>query len=174
MEKSEEHQGTPKDESQPIWKSDFDDVRRVGFWVCLFISLPALGVPVLLGKILEPGKLGVEEALSVWSLVKITAPLTVASAIVGIAVLRNWFTSLLPLSGFAAVMLIVATALSYNLGIGTSFDPFKTMPSGPLHHILIRMLGRYYELYSPWAFISSLVVGGFLAWVWVKKLSPHL
>jgi hypothetical protein len=170
---SEQHQGTPTGESQPAWKSDFDHVRKVGFWVYLFVSLPTLGIPALLSKVLEPGKLGVEEAFSMWSLVKLTAPLTVATAIVGIAILRKWFVGY-SLVVFATAILIGATALSHTWGIGTAIESSKATPSGGIPTALTRMLRSYADLYGPWPFFSSLVVGGFLAWVWAEKLWPHL
>ncbi len=169
----EQEKDKPPDGSHPTWKQDLDDVRKVGFWVALFISLPSLAVPALIGSVLEPGKVGVEGITTIWQVIVLTAPLTAAVAIVGAVAARGQLTGY-PLVAFSTIVLGIATLLGNMLGISAGVQPPWENMSDGAYAIFTKMVSNYYKAYGPWTFISSLVVGGFLAWVWSEKVRPHL
>ncbi len=156
----------------PSWKQDLSQIKKVGLWVALLVSIPALGIPGILAKLLK-----LEEILALWQVIVLTAPLTAAIAVVGVVVLRP------PKEDYWAVIwllpcltLFLTTLLSRFLGFGLAIDPSATFfrESGGPTKWFFRMVAAYYALYGFWSFASSILVGGFLAWVWAEKVLPRL
>lgn len=160
---------TQDDQGSTNWRRDLRQVQQVGFWVALLVSAPALGLPGLISELLHA-----KELLTLWSLVRATAPLTAAVAVIGVVVVRRWM-SIYQLSVFAPAALLATTALGRAWGLrgipAANNVPFWTTLNGSG---LARMLKSYFDLYGPTAFGSALLVGAFLAWVWGVKLWPYL
>jgi hypothetical protein len=157
-------------------KQDVAEVRTVGFWVALVVTLPTLSVPALAEKLLDPGQLGVAEARSLWEVFSLTAPLTAAFAIFGVSLLRDWFentfTWILFSAGIIAATTVIANALSFGAGVSI-IDVLYASRFSPVNFVQ-NMVASYYAVYGFWSFMSSLVLGGFLAWIWAEKVLPYL
>lgn len=166
------------------FKQDIADVGKTGFWIWLLISLPGLTVPTLIAKIMTPGNAGSTEVKAILDLLVLTMPLTLAVAFVGVGVLRKWvyLTGKNPPGGgcigalFLLIPLLVTTFVSnlFGLDAGVSIRDAWAKSGHPIFGFLANMLLGYAKAYGLWNFISSLVVGGFLAWAWAKKILPHL
>jgi hypothetical protein len=94
-----------------------------------------------------------------------TAPLTLGVMLVGIAMLREWFDD-------GMLVFIVATMFA-SLHLGSWLGGLGTLPSmgeGWLT-LLFGGIAFYWKVYGPSLFVSSIVLGAFLAWV-VNKLWP--
>lgn len=157
-------------------KQDVADVRRVGFWVALFVTLPTLTVPALAEKLLAPGQLGFAEARSLWEVFSLTAPLTAAFAIFGVGLARDWFTNgyvtVIVAGAIIAATTVIANALSFGAGVSVT-DVLYASNYHPIHFAQ-NLVVRYYEIYGFWSFMSAVVMGGFLAWIWAEKVLPYL
>jgi hypothetical protein len=149
----------------PTLISDLKEVQKYGSLVLLFASIPALGLPGLVAKLLH-----VDEVLSLWQLILATAPLTAAATVIGIVFLGGKFGYIEQAWG-AGVALLGSLILGQVLG---QQSPVKGVQMGNLPDTIYKILLGYFWLYGVWSFMTSLVVGGFLAWAWSKKLAPRL
>ena len=157
-------------------KEDLAQIRSAGFWVALFITLPTLSLPTLIVSLLEPGDLGIDEATSIWNILVLTAPLTVATIVMIVALHYDWFDNGWFFTLFGAGLLAATTLLADLLSIGGVIDVgevWRAVGYQPFN-FFEGMLVRYYEIYGFWSFASSLVVGGFIAWIWIEKIMPYL
>ncbi len=155
------------------WKKDLEEVRRVGFWVFILISLPTLTLPALIGKVIAPGMLGQSEVQSLWDVLVLTVPLTSAVAIFGVLLLRDKVDS--GAHYFFLLVLVGTTLLSSWVGLDSNISLSDIWEqSTNLNVFLLRLLIQYWAAYQTWNFFSSLVVGGFLAWIWAKKILPRI
>lgn len=161
-----------KGESPPSWKKDIEEIRRVGFWVWLVLSLPTLTLPAFIGKAIAPGMMGQSEMQSLWDVLVLTVPLTSAVAIFGALMLREVIDSVVH---YLFLLVLVGTTLfSSWIGLGSDVSLSETWErSKNLNDFLAHLLINYWAAYGSWNFISSLVVGGFLAWIWAKKILPR-
>jgi hypothetical protein len=158
------------------WKEDVAQIRTVGFWIALFITLPTLALPSILLKTLVPSQMGVQEAESIWQVLVLTAPLTAAVVIVIIAIHHDWFSNGWIAAFFAAGVLAGTTLLSDLLSLGAGVNVLHVLQASDYQPMtfLNNMVVSYYQIYGFWAFASSLLVGGFIAWIWLEKIMPRL
>ncbi|MDQ8020773.1 MAG: hypothetical protein REI94_02975 [Moraxellaceae bacterium] len=174
----------PKPAGKPGWSATLGDIRRVGFWVMLFMSLPTLATPALLNKLFAGGMLDGEGMVSMGRLILLTAPLCAAVALYGIALLRGWLDWE---AGAVPHLLSVFGLLALGSVLNALFNPqapvllSQAWQAAAEHSGLTQivaavvfMLFGYLKAWGSWPFLSSLVVGGFLAWVWARKLLPQL
>jgi hypothetical protein len=182
----------PDNQSDRSLKKDFEDVRRVGFWVLLLLAaLGGLGLQAVILKALNPGSLDAEGALSMFQVFAFTAPLTLAIIIVASVLLGpirygiNYDAGVLYQSLALAALVFFGTAWFCNhLGIGAPGVTNKDMEHdlGQLHgtlpvmslQFIYLLLARYTIAYGFPGFLSSIVLGAFLAWAFGAKLLPHL
>jgi hypothetical protein len=150
------------------------EVRRAGNWVLHLISLFTLGLPAYIGKLIEP-------VLDFWDIFAITAPLTIAIAVIGVSLIRKWFDEGLGYLWFAAGTVVGTSWIGNRVFDAPGWiDIWKITGSYRIHPILLPLAflweysKNYYYLYGNGRFASSLVIGSFLAWVWGKKVLPHL
>ncbi len=163
-------------------KQDLEDIRKVGFWVALFISLPIISIPALIGKVIDPGLMGGEDALSIWQILQTTAPLTIAVAFGTACIIRGWFKDLpgRTVIGLISLIFLVPFAISAMLGVGAGIHHQELRPVGPslewwvvkAVNLLAGLLLLYFELYGWHNFISAFAAGIFLGWAWGAKLLP--
>jgi hypothetical protein len=149
----------------PTFVSDLKEVQHYGSLVLLFASIPALGLPGLVAKLLH-----VDEVLGLWQLIVATAPLTAAVAVVGIAILSGKYGTG-ELAFGAGVALLGSLFLGEVLG---QQSPIRGVHLGNLPETIFKILVGYFRIYGVWSFATSFVVGGFLAWAWSKKFWPRL
>lgn len=172
---SARHGSAPATNKRDV-KQDVADIRRVGFWIALFVTLPTLTVPALAEKLLAPGQFGLDEARSLWEVFSLTAPLTAAFAIFGVGLARDWFTNgyvtVVVAGAIVAATTVMANALSFGAGVSVA-DVLYASNYHPIQFAQ-NMVVRYYEIYGFWSFMSSLVMGGFLAWIWAEKALPYM
>lgn len=157
-------------------KQDLSQIRMVGFWIALFITLPTLSLPALLVNLITPSEMGAEEATSIWNVLILTAPLTAAVAVIILAVHYDWFSDGWSLGLFAVALLAGTTLLANWLQIGRGIDLQAAWQEAGYQpfSFLEAMIVYYYNQYGFWSFASSLLVGGFLAWIWIDKIVPRL
>jgi hypothetical protein len=164
------------EKSRRSLKQDLSQIRKVGFWIALFITLPTLSLPALLVNLIAPGEMGVEQAQSIWNVLVLTAPLTAATLFLILAVHYEWFNDGWSLGLFAMALLVGTTLLADWLSIGQGID-LQTIWQAAEYQpftFLEAMIASYYEIYGIWSFTSSILVGGFLSWIWIDKIMPHL
>lgn len=156
-------------------KNDLDDVRKVGFWIAFFITLPTLTFPAFLVNFISPGEMGVDEAASIWQTIVLTAPLTAAVIITILAIHYEWFTNGCLGTLFIAAVLAATTLISSAFGVGAGVD-VAAIWRADYHPVafLNNMIRAYYQIYGFWSFASSLLVGSFIAWIWIAKVMPYL
>ena len=161
---------TPLPEPEPLKPptliSDLKKAKHYGELILLVSSIPAIGIPGLVAKLLHA-----DELIGLWQLIVATAPLTAAATVVGIAILSKKY-------GFPETLFGTVVALFGSIVLGIVLGrelPIKTLPTGgnPFG-IIYWILSGYFRLYGIWSFATSLVVGGFLAWAWSKMLWPRL
>ncbi len=94
-----------------------------------------------------------------------TAPLTIAVTLIALAVIQKWWEETAPLLFFAAAMLFLSVFLGSLLG------GLGQMPSiqGNLGAVFFKSLAYYWRHYGPSLFLSSLILGVFLAWFMTKE-----
>lgn len=157
-------------------KQDLEDVRKVGFWVAFFITLPTLTLPALLVNLIAPGDMGMDEAESIWATLTLTAPLTAAVVVVILAIHYEWFSDGWSMTLFGAAILAGTTLLADLLSVGAGVslrEVWQAAGYNPLSFFNVLVVS-YYQVYGFWSFASSLVVGSFLAWLWLEKIFPYL
>lgn len=166
-------------------RQEIADVGKAGFWLWLFISLPGLTIPAIIAKVILPGSAGATEIQAIGELLVLTMPLTLAITLFSLAILRDWIGYLdtnyfLALALFLLFPLLATTVTSnfFGLDAGVSISEALTKTHGGGKFALFMFLGNiliaYAKAYGLWNFISSLAVGGFLAWAWSQKILPHL
>jgi hypothetical protein len=157
-------------------KEDLGQIQSVGFWVALFITLPTLSVPALLVNLIAPGTMGADEAQSIWNVLVLTAPLTAAVTLLIFSIHYDWFDNGWIFVLFAAGVLVATTWIADALSIGGGVDVgavWQAVGYQPFN-FFEGLLVTYYQLYGFWSFASSIVVGSFLAWIWIDKVVPKL
>ncbi len=157
-------------------KKDLEDVRKLGFWLALFITLPTLTLPTILVNLIAPSEMGVDEAVSIWQTLTLTAPLTAAVVIIVLAIYYEWFSDGCLGTLFVAGILALTTLLSNLLRIGTGVEIGEIWRAAGYHPVsfLNGLIASYYQIYGFWSFASSLLVGCFIAWIWIEKILPYL
>lgn len=71
--------------------------------------------------------------------------------------------------------LMTAVHASANMRIGQRVELIEISPVNmPPLSWAIDLAYSYAQVYTPWMGISSLALGGFLAWAWARKILPHL
>jgi hypothetical protein len=157
-------------------KEELAQIQSVGFWVALFVTLPTLSLPTLLVNLIAPGTMGADEAQSIWNVLVLTAPLTAAIAILILAIHYDWFDNGWIFVLFAAGVLAITTLIANGLSVGGGVDVgavWQAVGYQPFN-FFEGLLVTYYQIYGFWSFASSIVVGCFLAWIWIEKLVPSL
>ncbi|MBX3001955.1 MAG: hypothetical protein KF893_25750 [Caldilineaceae bacterium] len=157
-------------------KQELAQIQGVGFWVALFVTLPTLSLPTVLVKVIAPGMMDAADAQSIWNVLVLTAPLTASLVIVILAIHYDWFDNGWVLMLFGAGLLTVTTLIANALSIGGGVDPgavWQAVGYQPFR-FFEGLLVSYYQLYGFWSFASSIVVGGFIAWLWIDKIVPNL
>lgn len=89
-----------------------------------------------------------------------TAPLTIAVILITLAIMRKWWAETASTLFFAAVVLFLSVMF------GSWFGGLGRLPAmqGNLGTVFFRALGVYWRAYGPGLFVSSLILGVFLAW----------
>lgn len=171
---------------RPTWKEDLAEVQRVGFWLWLCVLwIPSLTISALSGpdvsqvvlKAVQNGSMGPKEATAVWQVLVLTAPFTATVAIIGIAFLRRWFgpDDMMGVVYFGAFLLMMMTLVAQGLRIGARVEIQEVCPirAAPFCW-MIDLAYSYWQVYTPWMFVSSTAIGCFLAWAWAGKVLPRL
>ncbi len=94
-----------------------------------------------------------------------TAPLTIGVMLIAMAVIRKWWTETGPLLFFSAAVLFASVFIGSWLG-GLAGD---ASIQGNLGMVFFRTLRFYWRHYGPGLFLSSLILGVFLAWALSKE-----
>ncbi len=175
---------TPGRTGRSTFKEDLEAVWQAADRVALLLTLISLGLPGVIAKLFDP-------VVNIWQVIVLTGPLTAAVALIGTGIIRGWVSGV---PGFILLLLgtVVATTLLGNFlqwGGAIKIDPedllgilalIVTSPLNPIGNglrllmALLTFLEKYFQLYGAERFLSSLVIGAFLAWAWGKKVLPHL
>ena len=150
------------------FQEDSEEILKVGSWVGLFVTFVGLGIhTVIVNRIAS--------ASPILAVIIDTVPLTMAIAILGVGILRGWFDEM---HGGQLLLLllifIIPFVFSALLGIGDVANWREVKFEGGLPGIIPSLLKYYWRTYGPGMFISSFVVGSFLAWAWGEMILPHL
>lgn len=160
------------------------DLKQVGYGAAVLygvVGVLLLGSqPAAVQLLTEPGKLSGGAAEFYLNVFKQAAPLTLAVAVVGL--LWVWALRLgLDFSGVglmvavSALVLVVSTSVGNWLGAGMHVESRRLVGDLPMGAgLLVNSLYSYYGAYHGVLFWSSVLVGGYLAVVWVWKGEPLL
>ncbi len=159
------------EESFPELKKAWKEVRWVGFFVFIFVSIPSMAVSTLITKLLSPGEMDAEMGQNLIEIGLKTAPLTLAVMIIIFAHLREWVESGWA-SLFLSIFVLVGTTLLLNK---QGYEMVQTAWAQATGNVVISfflnlMLG-YLQLYFWWPFVSSLVIGSFGGWATYRIIS---
>ena len=147
--------------SSPSHAEKWAQVNRVGAVVSAAIVTLTLGVQAaFLNFVGGPGGEGGGAPLA--QVFVQTAPLTIAVMIIAFAAMRDWFDSFGIWAFFSGVTLLISTWLGAWLG------GLSRLPEGGN---IFSLIAFYLGYYGPAHFLSSLILGVFLAWV-VAKFWP--
>jgi len=159
-------------------KDEEQDERllKAGWWIALLYSAPTLPIPILVGKLTHPEKMGVSEVLTLVDLFLLTAPLTVGVAVIALGHIREWSFFVWDSSSLArwsapVIVLSVTTLLGAWLGYG-EVKPVTVWDSTFPPARLVNILAGYLVAYGPFTFLSSVALGGYIAWVINAKILP--
>jgi hypothetical protein len=144
---------------------DLKEVQRYAALIQLFASIPAIGLPGLVAKLLH-----IDEVIGLWQLVAATAPLTAAVTVIGLALLSKHVEPGYML-WIAPFSLLGSLFLGLMLGQDLPVGDFKG--SNPME-FTFAILAAYYRHYGAWSFATSILVGCLLAWAWSRKLWPRI
>ncbi|OWY20181.1 hypothetical protein C7N43_22155 [Sphingobacteriales bacterium UPWRP_1] len=162
------------DEEQELFpelKKAWKEVRWVGFFVFLFVSIPSMAVSTLITRALSPELLSAEMGQSLLEIAFKTAPLTLAIIVITFAHAREWVDF-----GWGSVLLsipvLVGTTLLLNVkGYEMIKLAWQNATGNVLITFLINLLLGYLQMYFWWPFVSSLVVGIFGGWAAYRLIS---
>lgn len=106
------------------------------------------------------------------SVLQITLPLTVSVTFISIAFFREWFQGL-GMFFFSFFVLVLCTILLAPNGLALVQGALNEPKGGNVITGTIFNLGKkYFDVYAWQYFLSSLVVGTFLGWIWAYKILP--
>jgi hypothetical protein len=146
-----------------------DEIRKVGFWVALLVSLGSTSLNALVLSALNPGKLDMEGAQQFWQIFWLTTPLCITVVALALIVPQPWFGGFFGLFVAAGVVLGGAWLGSQLAGVaGPPPAPVidTTGVSGPQMAIgvIVNATVGYLDAYGVWLFIQSYAVGAFIAY----------
>lgn len=149
----------------PNLKEDLEQIRNWTGIVAVLVTLLTVGLQAAVLKLLD-----LEDAIELANLFLRTAPLTISVALVAYATIREWFEHLYAWILYFAVVLGTATSLGETFG-GMQVVPVQVVPHsvrlGAING-LVNLLAGYCVAYTWPVFTSSLILGMFLAWVWLR------
>lgn len=152
-------------------KTAWKDVRWVGFFVFLFVSIPSMAVSTLITKALSPSLMSAEMGQSLVEIALKTAPLTLAVIIITFVHAREWVEF-----GWASVFVSIAVLLGTTLLLNEQgYEMIKVAWQNATGNValtfLLNMVVGYLGMYFWWPFVSSLVVGIFGGWAADRLIS---
>ncbi|OWY18944.1 hypothetical protein C7N43_26195 [Sphingobacteriales bacterium UPWRP_1] len=155
----------------PELKKAWKEVRWVGFFVFLFVSIPSMAVSTLITRALSPELMSAEMGQSLLDVAFKTAPLTLAVILITFAHLRDWADF-----GWGSVLLSIAVLVGTTLLLNVEgYEMIKTAWQNSTGNVLItfliNLLLGYLQMYFWWPFVSSLVVGMFGGWATNRLIS---
>lgn len=145
----------------------WEEINRMGSLVAIVIATLTLGGQAVFLKLVK-GDVSEASADTLLQVFLQTTPLTLAVMLVGVAVVRDW------VDGFLQTILLSAVALLVSLHLGSWLGGLGQPPAME-NSVLGVVFGAtvfYWKIYGASLFISSLVLGAFLAWV-ANKLWPQ-
>jgi hypothetical protein len=139
--------------------SGLDYSHHVGKLVLITLSVLTLGGQATFLTVTRAGSVDEAGAASVMRVFLQTAPLTVALTLITLAIIRKWWDEASSLLFFAGVMLLA------SLFLGSWFGGLGNVSSvqGNLGTVLFRSMAFYWRHYGARLFVSSLILGPFLA-----------
>ena len=139
--------------------------RHVMSLVSLVVGVLSLGAQTTFLKFVSAESLNELGATTLLKVFLQTAPLTIAVMLIALAAIQEWWKEMAPLLFFAAAMLFLSVFL------GSWFGGLGQMPSiqGNLGAVFFNSLAFYWRHYGPSLFLSSLILGVFLAWFMTKE-----
>jgi hypothetical protein len=173
--------------SKPSLKEDIKDLIKVGGIVGallpLIATVPITGLPAfgwwVVGEIQKQLETQLEPARHIGEVFLMTAPLTAALGLIGIGVLRGWFTKLWAFLMALGFTLVITAMIGNALGLLSTAeikDLVGQIPKGPGipewtgFQLALGSMMAYEKLYGPRLFYASLAVGAFLGWAWGAKI----
>lgn len=174
-------------------EKDIAETKKVGKWIAAFVALPSLLGPSLLSELATLLHITPPNSSDFWHTLLLTAPLTFSVAILGFMFLKGWFgmKSHLHLVLICFIPVFFAIAYISNF-IGTdsnlldliwkdmqslsgSKDDYRftwiiLLSAKELLKLTAVLLFECFNVYGWWNFISSFVIGGFLAWAMNKGM----
>jgi len=147
-----------------------DDVDWLGrFFTILLILCPSIA-----------GALQAQNISSIWGLIILTAPFTLAVALQTYLVMKEQYHSLLGFMFWSCVLLAVLSLVSHWVGVGRAVDAGKIMQQSQQEILrqhnythngrewilrpFFNFLGGYYDLYKPLTFWMSAACGMYLGY----------
>lgn len=147
----------------------FEHVQKIGGVVLFLISLILVGVQTTLLKMIGMANAGPgAEEISLLKVFLQTAPFTVAVAMIVTVWIKDSTTRRV---WEGTVLSAIVLAVSIYLNSWLTGDSDSTVPLGNPFVMVMNSLLLYWRLYGAALFISSLILGSFLAWS-INRLWP--
>jgi hypothetical protein len=188
---------TPAQARNVQFDATWKRIRRLAFIVVTLLALPTLSVPTLVAKFTSPALAGQAEFAALWQVFALTAPLSVALALLTLIVCRSgssWWNAIwddgLPMLGlvllglaalFAAPAFLIGLmlpnppvnipetfSLIWNMDLDIGLAVWAVKPA----YFIYIVLAKYWVAYGPWPFTSALMVGIFIGWS-LDKLAQY-
>ena len=140
-------------------------------WLWVIVTLPLMGFQAAFHTAVDQVSPITDEMKGLWGVFIKTAPLCTTVLLITIAAFREWFDGW-GMWLFGAASLIVLTMLITKGGRDMVGEAWNTHTGSPLTAFPIKLLGKYFDVYEWRYFVSSLILGIFLGWVWAKKIIP--
>lgn len=140
-------------------------------WLYILICIPLFGFQAAAHETL--GQLNPVDGSKlerIWEVFKLTAPLSLSITLIALAVIRDWFEGIfLYLFGFG--VLILFTLVLHPTGWELLSRVFGEERTGnPVITYSFALMTEYILTYTWQYFVSSFIIGLFLAWFWNWKV----
>jgi hypothetical protein len=149
------------------------EIGVVAYFVWIAVSALSLAGPSILVKALEPKAIDRHQVEELWHVFALTAPFTLAVAVVAVVWWRDSVAEMW-LIPFVAIVLSATTFVANWLGsqTGAEIDVLGEWSRGQYNfpRALARMVVLYAYRYGWRQLLSSVILGGFMAWIWSEQL----
>lgn len=153
--------------------------------ILLLASFLAAGLPAIIDWVLQWALEKVQPAVTIWEVLKLTWPFTLAIWIIGTGLVRGWFKNAYVFGVWCLFVLALLSACANYFevrggvrSLGDLREKYPGLPWDwpkplPLPFVILAYVLNYWNAYTLHEFLSAVIVGGFLIWVWGWKLIPR-
>jgi hypothetical protein len=171
------------DKKTSTWRDDLKLIWKVAGRIELVLTALTASLPTIFAVLF---KQEADTPVKIFETLVLTWPFTMAIWLIATGVVRGWFNSLYAFGAWSLFIIGVLSSIASYFGVrggirtlGDLRDLYPNLWWGlpaplSLPVVFLAYLLNYWQAYKPHEFISAVIVGGFLTWVWAWKLLPRL